>query len=73
MLTDLCIFEPDALSKEMVVTSIHPGVTREQIQENTGWAVRYSAAVETTVPPSSAELAALRDLQERTRQAHASA
>ena len=25
----------------MTVVSIHPGVTREQIQENTGWPVRY--------------------------------
>ena len=26
----------------MMVTSIHPGVTREQIEANTGWPVRYS-------------------------------
>ena len=27
----------------MTVVSIHPGVTREQIQDNTGWPVRYAA------------------------------
>src|SRR5205823_6022060 len=34
LVTDLAIFEPDAQSKEMTVVSIHPGVTREQIQDN---------------------------------------
>src|SRR5881392_4007409 len=27
LITDLCVFEPDAISKEMTVTSIHRGVT----------------------------------------------
>ncbi len=39
LITDLCVFEPDPETKEMTVVSIHPGVTREQIQENTGWPV----------------------------------
>ena len=43
LITDLALFEPDPETKEMTVTSIHPGVTREQIQENTGWTVRFAA------------------------------
>ena len=43
LVTDLAIFEPDPATREMTVTSIHPGVTREQIKANTGWAVRYAA------------------------------
>ena len=39
LITDLCIFEPDPETKEMTVMSIHPGVTREQIEGNTGWTV----------------------------------
>ena len=39
LITDLALFEPDPETKEMTVVSIHPGVTREQIQENTGWTV----------------------------------
>jgi len=27
------------------VTSIHPGVTREQVADHTGWPVRYAAQV----------------------------
>ena len=29
LVTDLCIFEPDPVTKEMTVTSIHPGVSRD--------------------------------------------
>jgi glutaconate CoA-transferase subunit B len=73
LITDLAIFEPDPQTKEMIVTSIHPGVTREQIQENTGWTVRYAAAVAETSPPAAHELEILRELQARTARAHAAA
>ena len=36
VITDLCILEPEAASRELVVASIHPGVTRDQIAEATG-------------------------------------
>src|SRR5216684_2877583 len=48
LVTDLAIFEPDPQSKEMTVVSIHPGVTREQIRDSTGWLVRYAPAVAET-------------------------
>jgi glutaconate CoA-transferase subunit B len=70
LVTDLCIFEPDPESREMTVTSIHPGVTREQIAENTGWPVRYAAQVGETAPPSTHELEVLRALHARTALAH---
>src|SRR5262249_28733231 len=70
LITDLCVFEPDAVTKEMTVTSIHPGVTREQIEENTGWKPRYANAVAETPPPTAAELEALRAIHARTKVAH---
>ncbi|NWG26203.1 MAG: CoA-transferase subunit beta [Pseudorhodoplanes sp.] len=70
LVTDLCIFEPDPETKEMIVTSIHPGVTRDQIQENTGWTVRYADTVAETPPPSQLELETLRELHARTARAH---
>src|SRR5712675_154202 len=45
LITDLALFEPDPETKEMTVVSIHPGVTREQIQENAGWQVKFAANV----------------------------
>ena len=73
LVTDLCIFEPDPASKEMTVVSIHPGVTREKIQENTGWPLRFAAQIAETPPPTPQELEALRALQARTAAAHGKA
>ena len=71
LITDLCIFEPDPETREMTVMSIHPGVSREQIQDNTGWNVRYASHVQSTPSPDAAELGVLRELHARTRAAHA--
>jgi len=71
LITDLCIFEPDPDTREMTVMSIHPGVSREQIQDNTGWNVRYALHVQSTPSPDAAELGVLRELHARTRAAHA--
>jgi glutaconate CoA-transferase subunit B len=71
--TDLALFAPDPEAKEMTVVSIHPGVTREQIQENTGWPVKYAAKVDETAAPIAKELEVLRDLQARTARTTAEA
>jgi glutaconate CoA-transferase, subunit B len=70
VITDLCIMRPDPQTNELVVTSTHPGVTREQIVANTGWEVRFADTLETTPPPTGEELTTLRELQERTERAH---
>ncbi|MDH0647229.1 CoA-transferase subunit beta [Pseudomonas sp. GD03858] len=70
IITDLCIMEPEAGTHEFVVTSIHPGVTREQIIAATGWSIRFADDVQETVAPSEVELSALRDLEARTAAAH---
>ncbi|WP_027910634.1 CoA-transferase subunit beta [Pseudomonas sp. URMO17WK12:I4] len=70
IITDLCIMEPEAGSNEFIVTSLHPGVTREQVIENTGWQIRFADQVATTKAPTAEELAALRDLEARTAEAH---
>jgi glutaconate CoA-transferase subunit B len=73
LITDLALFEPDPETKEMIVTAMHPGVTREQIQDNTGWQVHFAAKVAETSPPTAQELEVLRDIQARTARAHAAA
>jgi len=70
LVTDLAVFEPDPISKELTVSSIHPGVTREAISANTGWPVRYAPDVAETSPPTAHELAVLRELHARTARAH---
>jgi glutaconate CoA-transferase subunit B len=73
LVTDLCVFEPDPHSREMTVTSIHPGVAREQITANTGWDVRFAGSVAETKPPTARELEVLRELHARTARAHGEA
>lgn len=51
IITDLCIMEPEVGTHEFVVTALHPGVTREQVVENTGWAIRFAEQVTTTEAP----------------------
>ncbi len=70
IMTDLCVLEPEPATKEFLVTSIHPGVTREQITENTGWPIRFAPDVAETPPPTPEELQVLRALHARTAAAH---
>lgn len=71
LITDLCILEPEPITKEMIVTTIHEGITREEVSAACGWSLRFAENVDQTLPPTEGELEALRDLQERTRRAHA--
>jgi glutaconate CoA-transferase subunit B len=70
VITDLCVMRPDPASKELTVSALHPGVTREQVEANTGWAVRFAADLGETEAPTGRELSVLRDLQARTARAH---
>lgn len=71
VITDLGILTPDAETKELTLTSVHPGVAVERVVEATGWPLRVSAELAVTEPPSETELNVLRDLNERTARAHA--
>ena len=71
LVTDLCTMRPDPATREFQVVSLHPGVSEGQVRQNTGWEVRFAARVEETPAPTDGELAALRDLNERTARAHA--
>ena len=71
LITDLAIWKPDPETKEFVVTSIHPGSSREKVQETCSWKVRFANEVAETPPPTALELTTLRDLYARTERAHA--
>jgi len=73
LVSDLCIMRPDAETSEMVVTSLHPGITRERVRHNTSWDVRFADTVAETEPPSAEELEVLRELHARTARAHGAA
>jgi glutaconate CoA-transferase subunit B len=61
VITDLAVMGYDVKTKRMQVLSLHPGVTREHVQENTGFELGVQEPLATTVAPSDLELAILRD------------
>jgi glutaconate CoA-transferase subunit B len=71
VVTDLCLMRPDPETKELTVVSLHPGVTPDQVQANTGWQLRFAEDAGQTPPPTANEVAVLTALRERTARAHA--
>jgi glutaconate CoA-transferase subunit B len=70
VITDLCVMEPDAQTRELTVTALHPGVTADKVRTSTGWNVRVAPQPALTAEPTSHELETLRTLRARTSEAH---
>lgn len=45
---------------EMILVSLHPGITKKEVQANTGWSLRSVATVGVTLAPTTAELTLIR-------------
>ncbi len=67
IITDLGVLEPDPVSRELVLTAMHPGVTEGQVREETGWRLEVSRLLDETAPVTEEELGTLRELQRRTK------
>ncbi|HET6890479.1 MAG TPA: CoA-transferase, partial [Pyrinomonadaceae bacterium] len=59
VITDLGCYEFE--DEEMILTSLHPGRTLEEVKNNTGWEVRVSSKLKTTHEPTSEELRIISD------------
>jgi len=62
MVTTLGIFDFDPTSRRMRLTALHPGVTVDDVQANTGFEVLVSPTLAMTAPPTARELDILRSL-----------
>jgi len=62
VVTDLGMLGFDEGSKRMKLLALHPGVTVEQVQQNTGFDLLVAADLPATNPPTENELAVLRHL-----------
>lgn len=60
VITSMGIFSFDQETHEMVLDSYHPGISVEQIRNETGWPVEISSVVHETAAPSHDELNAVR-------------
>ena len=63
VITDLCVLEPHDRTKELTVTALHPGISRQKILDSTGWKVQFANDLDVTRAPDKNELATLRKLK----------
>lgn len=61
VLTDKCVLGVDERTKRLVLVSMHPGVTADELRAETGFALDIPAGVPTTEPPSDEELRLIRE------------
>ncbi|MVU80654.1 CoA-transferase subunit beta [Nocardia sp. ET3-3] len=62
VITDLGVLRPDETG-ELVLVAVHPGISVEQVRAATGWNLHVAPDLQTTAPPTDAELSALRRLR----------
>jgi glutaconate CoA-transferase subunit B len=70
VVTDLCLLRPDPVSKELTVTQLHPGISKDQVVKATSWEIRFALELRETPSPTTLELQTLRDLERRSKLAH---
>ena len=62
VITDLAVMGYDDGTLRMKVLSLHPGVTREHLEQQTGFELLWADPVGESVPPTDEELRLLRDV-----------
>ena len=62
VVTDLAIMGFDEKTKSMKVEALHPGVTAEEVRDNTGFDILIGKNVGVTKAPTDEELSVLRHL-----------
>jgi glutaconate CoA-transferase subunit B len=63
VISDLGILIPDPGTKELVLMSLHPGVTAVMARDATGWDLKVAINLLQESPPTEVELTALRAMQ----------
>ena len=63
VISDLGVLRPDPDTKELTLTSVHPGVSTDDVRNATGWNLQVAEEVEVTPAPTSDELTVLRNLK----------
>jgi glutaconate CoA-transferase subunit B len=60
-ITDMGVYRFDDESREMVLISIHPGITEAKIRENVGWDLKVARDLTETPPPGPEEIRIIRE------------
>jgi glutaconate CoA-transferase subunit B len=54
------ILKFDSKTKEMILVSVHPGVSADAVRANTGWPLKVDGELAQTPEPTEEELAMLK-------------
>ncbi len=63
VISDLGVLRPDPATKELKLTSVHPGVSVDDVRDATGWDLQVADNCEVTPAPTFEELTVLRKLK----------
>lgn len=61
VVTDKAVLDFDDVTKEMKIRSLHPGVTLEEVVDNTGFDLKIPDEIPETVAPTDYELDLIRN------------
>ncbi len=61
IITDLAYLDFDPKERRMRIKTVHPGVTVDQVQENTGFELLKAPDITETIPPTEKEIKTLRE------------
>ena len=62
VVTDIGILRFDAVTHEMYLAALHPGMSVEQARANVGWELKVADELAATSPPTEHELSIIREL-----------
>jgi glutaconate CoA-transferase subunit B len=60
VVTDRALFRFDRATGEMMLSSLHPGVTVDEVRAEVGWPLKVAPDLATTAPPTPEELRIMR-------------
>jgi glutaconate CoA-transferase subunit B len=70
VITDLCVMDFAGPDHQVRLVSLHPGITAEQVQENTGYPVHIPDEVPVTTAPTEEQLAIIAALDPHNQRAY---
>jgi glutaconate CoA-transferase subunit B len=70
VVTDLCVMDFGGTDHQMRLVSLHPGISAEQVCDNTGFELEIGGDVPVTAAPTDAQLAIIATLDPHNQRAH---
>ena len=70
VVTDLCVMDFGGADHQIRLVSLHPGITVEQVRENTGYDIHVSGEVPATAAPTAEQLAIIATMDPHNQRAY---